>query len=131
MTTVAPVDGKEQAMGHKKKINVVLGALACACLLMPIVSADQTPERRRTQGLTETDRFIKDEGQTSASVGTDKIEVQKTLTAYNTLVTQPSKNMAGDYKKLMKSMDSMNKRVTEATTKLGAMQGAGDTYFQG
>jgi hypothetical protein len=98
---------------------------------MPIVSAQQAPERSRTEGLKETDRFVKAGGQTSASVADAKLEVQKTLTAYNTLVTQPSKNMAGDYKKLMKSMDSMNKKVTEATTKLGAMQGAGDTYFQG
>ena len=119
-------------MGHNKKnINDVLRALAFACLVMPIVSADQTPERSRTEGLKETDQFIKTGGETSASVANAKLEVQKTLTAYNTLVTQPSKNMKGDYKKLLKSMDSMNKKVTEATTKVGTMQGAGDTYFQG
>jgi ElaB/YqjD/DUF883 family membrane-anchored ribosome-binding protein len=28
-------------------------------------------------------------------------------------------------------MDSMTKKVTDATTKLGAMQGAADTYFTG
>jgi hypothetical protein len=98
---------------------------------MPAVSAQQAPERSRTEGLKETDRFIKTGGETSESVGKAKLEVQKTLTAYNALVTQPSEDMKGDYKKLLKSMDSMNKKVTEATTKIGAMQGAGDTYFQG
>ena len=106
-------------------------ALATVCLLTPLVAWAQTPERSRTEGLKETDRFVKAGGATAASVANAKAEVEKTLTAYNTLVTQPSKDMKGDYKKLMKSMDSMNKKVTEATTKIGAMQAAGDTYFQG
>jgi Protein of unknown function (DUF2959) len=116
---------------HKKNIIHVSRSLAIACLLMPIIAAGQTPDRSRTEGLKETDRFIKTGGSTSASVATAKLEVQKTLTAYNTLVTQPSKNMKSDYKKLLKSMDSMNKKVTEATTKIAAMQNASDTYFQG
>ena len=57
--------------------------------------------------------------------------MQNTLTAYNTLVTQPSKNMKSDYKQLLKAMDSMNKKVTDATTKIAAMQTASDTLFQG
>jgi hypothetical protein len=106
-------------------------AVALAWLAMSVASAGQTPERSRTEGLKETDRFIKTGGQTSQAVTVAKNEVQKTLTAYNTLVTQPSKNMKSDYKRLLKAMDSMNKKVTEATTKIGAMQSAGDTYFSG
>ena len=59
------------------------------------------------------------------------MQMQKTLDAYNALVTQPSKNMKGDYKKLMKSMDGMNDRVAEARQKVDQMQQAGDTYFTG
>jgi len=120
-------------MGNDKKKNKihVLRAVAFAWVLMSLTGAGQTPERSRTQGLKETDRFIKAGGATSQSVADGKLEVQKTLTAYNNLVTQPSKNMKGDYKKLMKSMDSMNSKVNEATTKIAAMQNASDTYFQG
>ena len=57
--------------------------------------------------------------------------MQKTLDTYNALVTQPSTNMKGDYKKLMKSMDSMNDKVAAARTKVEAMQKTGDTYFSG
>jgi hypothetical protein len=39
--------------------------------------------------------------------------------------------MKGDYRKLMKSMDSMNDRVAEAERKVEEMQTAGDTYFTG
>ena len=106
-------------------------AAAIVCVLVPAVVASQTPERSRTEGLKETDRFIKAGGETSKSVAEAKLEVQKTLDAYNKLVTQPSQNMKGDYKKLMKSVDSMNKKVTTASEKVAAMQGAADTYFQG
>jgi hypothetical protein len=57
--------------------------------------------------------------------------MQKTLDAYNALVTQPSKNMKGDYKKLMKSTDGMNDKVAEARKKVDGMQQAGSTYFAG
>jgi hypothetical protein len=122
----------EHTMSTSKKDFVHLSRMAAlACLLTPLVVAGQTPERGRTEGLKETDRFIKAGSATADSVTKAKEEVQKTLTNYNTLVTQPSDNMLGDYKKLMKSVDSMNKKVNEATAKLGAMQSAGDTYFQG
>jgi hypothetical protein len=39
--------------------------------------------------------------------------------------------MKGDYKKLMKSMDSMNDRVAGARQKIAEMQKAGDVYFSG
>lgn len=109
----------------------VSSALALTLLVTSSLAPGQTPERSRTEGLRETDQFIKAGGSTSQSVATAKLEVQKTLTAYNTLVTQPSKNMKSDYKKLLKAMDSMNKKVTEAGTKVTAMQTASDTYFSG
>jgi hypothetical protein len=98
---------------------------------MPLMGSGQTSERSRTEGLKETDRFIKAGKATTEAIANARLEVDKTLVAYNTLVTQPSKNMKGDYKKVMKSMDSMNKKVGEATTKITAMQTAADTYFQG
>jgi ElaB/YqjD/DUF883 family membrane-anchored ribosome-binding protein len=89
------------------------------------------PERSRTQGLKETDRFVKSGGSTTEAVANAKMATQKTLDAYNALVTQPSKNMKGDYKKLMKSMDGMNERVADARQKVSEMQKNADTYFSG
>jgi hypothetical protein len=57
--------------------------------------------------------------------------VKKTLDSYNALVTQPSKNMKGEYKRLMSSMDDMNAKVGDAHEKVVAMQTTGDTYFTG
>jgi hypothetical protein len=102
-------------------------------LLTPLVagSQEQTAERSRTQGLKETDRFVKAGGGMTDAASSAKLQMQKTLEAYNVLVTRPSTNMKGDYKKLLKAMDAMNDRATEATTKIDQMQTAGDTYFAG
>ena len=115
-----------------RNILTVSRAAAIVCLLTPLVaSAQQTPERSRTEGLRETDRFIRAGEQTTTAVGTAKTEVERTLTAYNTLVSQPSKDMRRDYRNLMNRVDTMNRRVTEATTRIGSMQAAADVYYQG
>ena len=105
--------------------------IVIAILTMPILVAGQTAERSRTQGLKETDKFVKAGGNTTRAITDAKMQMQKTLTAYNTLVTQPSKDMKGDYKRLLKAMDGMNEKVADAQTKIDAMQKTGDTYFSG
>jgi len=111
---------------------VLTGAFVLSGLLViPLIAVTQTAERSRTQGLKETDKFVKAGGNTSEAVATAKLQTQKTLDAYNALVTQPSKNMKADYKKLMKSMDTMNDQAAEAGRKVDQMQQAGDIYFTG
>jgi Protein of unknown function (DUF2959) len=105
--------------------------MVIAMLAMPVLMSGQTAERSRTQGLKETDRFVKASESTSQALTSGKMQLQKTLEAYNTLVTQPSKDMKGDYKKLLKSSDSMNDKVASARQKIETMQKSGDTYFSG
>jgi hypothetical protein len=67
---------------------------------------------------------VKAGGNTSEAVANARLQVQRKLDSYNALVIQPSTDMTGDYKKLMKSMDSMNDKMTEARVKIEAMQKA-------
>ena len=115
----------------RKTLSRLPPAIVIAILTMPVLMAGQTAERSRTQGLKETDRFVKAGESTTQSITTGKMQLQKTLDAYNSLVTQPSKDMKGDYKKLLKSSDAMNDKVAEARQKIDAMQKAGETYFGG
>jgi predicted nucleic acid-binding Zn-ribbon protein len=105
--------------------------LALGTLLITPIGARQIEERSRTQGLKETDQFVKSGGETLDAVTNAKLQIRKTLDAYNTLVSRPSKNMKSDYKKLMKSVDSMNDRLTEARQKIDQMQQTADIYFAG
>lgn len=107
------------------------GAVLIVIALAPVLADGQTAERSRTQGLKETDRFIKAGNTTTQAVTNAKVQVSKTLDAYNALVAQPSTNMKGDYKKLMKSVDTMNDKVGDARQTLANMQKTGDVYFAG
>lgn len=112
------------------RIRQVMTAIAVITMLAPVL-ANQTAERGRTEGLKETDRFIKAGGSTSQSVAEANNQVKSTLDAFNALVMQPSKDMKGDYKKVLKSSDGMNDKLAAARQKVEAMQGAGATYFAG
>jgi chromosome segregation ATPase len=108
---------------------IVAGAL----VMLPALAAaqSQTAERSRTQGLKETDQFVEAGGQTSQAITEAKLQMQATLNAYNALVAQPSKDMKGDYKKLLKHVDTMNAKIADARARIDAMQKTGDVYFSG
>ena len=102
-----------------------------AAVMIPVLASAQTAERSPTQGLKETDKFVKAGGSTTEAITEGKVQLQKTLDAYNALVSQPSTDMKGDYKRLLKASDSMSSKVASAREKIEAMQKTGDTYFAG
>ena len=112
------------------------GVLLTALLATPLMAAAQTApaqsaERSRTQGIKETDRFIKAGNNAHASIANARLETKNTLDRYNKLVTQPSKNMKGDYKKLMGAVDDMKEEIADARLEITDMRASGDTYFTG
>jgi hypothetical protein len=117
-----------------RRIPGIIYPLVLVVLLMPVVAASQTTqtaERSRTQGLKETDRFVKSGTTISQKVAAAKAQAKSTLDTYNALVTQPSKDMKGDYKRLMKAKDAMDAKVADARARLDEMQKMGDVYFTG
>jgi DUF2959 family protein len=112
-------------------IAVGILTMSIAAAQTPQTQTPQAPERSRTQGLEETERFVKAGEAMTQEVADGKMQVQKTLDAYNSLVTQPTKNMKGDYKKLLKAMDTMNRKADVARAKVDAMQKTADLYFSG
>jgi len=112
------------------------GVLLTAMLAAPLLATAQTTpapsaERSRTQGLKETDKFIKAGNNAHASIEGARHETKNTLDMYNKLVTQPSKNMKGDYKKLMGAVDDMKEEIADARVEITGMRAKGDTYFTG
>jgi hypothetical protein len=88
-------------------------------------------QRSETEGIKETEQFVKAGNETAAVVGDAKLRIVNTLNAYNALVTQPSKNMKGDYKKLLKAVKDMNEKLSDARVQVGEMEGIATTYFAG
>jgi hypothetical protein len=114
------------------RIATSTSALTCAFVAALMVSAATgNAQRSETEGIKETESFVKAGSETSAAVGEAKLRVQNTLGAYNNLVTQPSKDMKGDYKKLLKAVKEMNDKASAARQQVAEMEGSGATYFTG
>jgi len=88
-------------------------------------------QRSETEGIKETEAFVKAGANTSSAIGKGKMQVQNTLDAYNALVTQPSKDMKGDYKKLLNAAKDTDQRVDDARERITTMEATGGTYFAG
>jgi F0F1-type ATP synthase membrane subunit b/b' len=106
-------------------VNIAIGVA-----LMSSVAIGSA-QRSETEGIKETEQFVKAGSETSAVVGEAKLRIVNTLNAYNALVTEPSKNMKGDYKKLLKAVKDMNEKLSDARLQVSEMDGIATTYFAG
>jgi hypothetical protein len=104
-----------------------------ATLVVAWISAGAiaSAQRSETEGIKETGNFVKAGAETSSAVGGAKLQAQNTLTAYNSLVTQPSKDMKGDYKRLLKAVKETDVKVDDARERITKMEATGNTYFAG
>jgi len=88
-------------------------------------------QRSDTQGIKETENFVKAGDETSGAVSKAKLQIQTTLAAYNALVTQPSNDMKGDFKKLLNGRKDTDQKVDDARARVARMETVGNTYFGG
>jgi hypothetical protein len=82
-----------------------------------------------TEGIKETERFIKTGGQTSQSVADARLKIQKALDTYNAITQGDSKDMKGDYKKLLNAQKDMDNQVADARKKIDLMDKQAAVYF--
>jgi hypothetical protein len=88
-------------------------------------------QRSDTAGMKETQNFVKAGEKASQSIADAKTQIQNTLGAYNSLVTQPSDDMKGDYKKLLNAVKDMDEKLGDARAEVDRMEKVGTTYFAG
>jgi prefoldin subunit 5 len=81
-----------------------------------------------TEGIKETERFIKAGGATAQSVAEARLKTKNALDAYNALVLGDSKDMKGDYKKLLSAQKDMNKQVADARKTVAEMDKQAAVY---
>jgi len=111
-----------------KLVSIMTATTAVAWMSLVAVPSAQ---RSETEGIKETASFLKAGTDTSSAVSQGKMQIQKTLGAFNTLVTQPSKDMKGDYKRLLAAAKDTDQKVDDARERVTAMEAAGNTYFTG
>ena len=82
-----------------------------------------------TEGIKETERFLKTGGATSQAVAEARLKTQQALDAYNAIAQGDSKDMKGDYKKLLSAQKDMNNQVADARKKVDQMDKQAAVYF--
>jgi chromosome segregation ATPase len=100
--------------------------LAAAALLLVAV-----PLRAQDEGIKQTERLIKASGETIQAIAEAKMQLQKTLDGYNTLVADQAKDRKGAYKTLVKDMDTARAKADEAGKRRAAMEQEAQTLFAG
>jgi Protein of unknown function (DUF2959) len=105
------------------KTTMRLLALAIA------LSATTWARAQSTEGIKETERFIKTGGATSQSIAEAHLKTKNALDTYNALVQGDSKDMKGDYKKLLSAQKDMNNQVADARKKIADMDKQAAVYF--
>ena len=90
-------------MKQQQITSAVLGLLAAIfALAVPGIALCQVAG---TEGIKQGEKFAKAGGGVLAAIAEARRDVNATLTAYNTLVQKPSKDVKGDYKRLQKALE--------------------------
>jgi hypothetical protein len=104
-------------------------AMRLIALAVLSMTAATWAQAQSTEGIKETERFIKTGGATSQSVAEARLKTQKALDAYNAITLGDSKDMKGDYKKLLNAQKDMNNQAADARKKIDEMDKQAAVYF--
>jgi hypothetical protein len=102
--------------------GTVLALLAAA---RPVVA-----QMAGTEGIKQGERFAKAGAASVIALTEARRQIDATLMAYNALVTQPSKDLKGDYKKLLKNTQQAQQKVEAVKPKIDAMGVESVVYFK-
>jgi ElaB/YqjD/DUF883 family membrane-anchored ribosome-binding protein len=83
-----------------------------------------------TSGIKGGERFAETGEDTVEALVDAETHLRTTLDAYNTLVTKPTKDAKGDYKKLLKNLDNAKKKIALVKPRLDTMNGESENYFR-
>jgi hypothetical protein len=94
---------------------------AVAALRATPVAAQAGPE--------QTAKFLKTVEGTVKAIGESKVQLQKTVTTYNSITEMTAKDLKSAYKDLNKDVADSEKKVVEGRPKVDEMNTAAEAYF--
>lgn len=113
--------------GSRTIRHALLATAALALLAGPRTAWGQIAG---TEGIVQGERFAKTGGETVKVVGAAYAQLDATLDAYNALVSQPTKDAKGDYRKLLKNVSVAKEKLAAVKPRIEAMNGEGEAYFK-
>ncbi len=83
----------------------------------------------QTQGQKQTAEVVKRGNDVVDAIGQTKMQIQKTLNEYNTILKPTTADRSSAYKSLLKSIDDTEKKAQNTRERVDAMQKDADTLF--
>jgi len=114
-------------LGSRSVRAALLAATALTILAGPRPAWSQVAG---TEGIKQGERFANAGGQTVRALVEAEGQIQATLDAYNALVTKPTTDAKGDYRKLLKKLGDAKEKIAAVRPKLDAMNVEGEAYFK-
>ena len=87
--------------------------------------------RAQNEGVKQVEQLIKKATAVQKSIDETKVELQKTMDAYNVVVAPETTDRKSAYKKLNKQMESTQEKRAEIPKQVDAMNVEADTLFKG
>jgi hypothetical protein len=101
-----------------------------AAIALALAAGPGAPTTARAQaGPEQTAKFVKTVENTVKSFDTTRVQLEKTLAGYNSIMDQTAKDTKDAYKGLGKDVTESEKKVTEAKAKVDEMNAEADRHF--
>jgi hypothetical protein len=115
-------------MKRQQVTSVRLGLLAAIfALALPGIALCQVAG---TEGIKQGEKFAKAGGEVLSAIAEARRDIDATLTAYNTLVQKPTKDVKGDYKRLQKALEKANEASAKVKPRIDAMNVESEAYYK-
>ena len=101
-----------------------------AAIALALAAGPGAPTTARAQaGPEQTAKFVKTVENTIKSIDTTRVQLEKTVAGYNSIMDQTAKDTKDAYKGLGKDITESEKKVTEAKAKVDEMNAEADRHF--
>jgi Protein of unknown function (DUF2959) len=118
-----PAPSAEEVNLTKKGLVRILAVLTVAGLAVVV-------GRAQDEGVKQVEQLVKRSGSTVQAIAETKIQLQKTMDVYNTLMSDDAKNMKSNYKKLQSEMDTTEKKRGDIKLRADEMNAEAATLFK-
>jgi hypothetical protein len=110
--------------GTGRRVGLLAAILAMA---IPGIALSQVAG---TEGIKQGEKFGKAGGEVLVAIADARRELDGTMSAYNTLVKTPSKDIKGDYRKLQKALENANEKSAKVKPLIDAMNIESEAYYK-
>jgi hypothetical protein len=117
-------------MPNAPEVNVTNVRFVRILAVLAVAALAAWPARAQDQGVKQVEQLVKKSGSTVQAIAETKMQLQKTMDVYNTLMSDDVKNMKGNYKKLQSEMESTEKKRGEIKQRADEMNAEATALFK-